>query len=516
MSIMASHTLSSKATTCASASTGVGATAAALPIRRLVSGKEAALASTFALGAGSTQLKRLTMKGQCRSVSRNKHMTVATATMKVEAKDSWISKALEVCAPGSTGDAVSAVQTSAVEYLKSIDLPNTRTEAYRFTDLLPLVKAQLVVPSEATDISLENYALEQADKSRIVLVDGIFRADLSDLSGLPAGVTVGPLSAVSAPASTLGKQSAEFGSVFAQLNTACMADAVVVVVEDGVQCAAPLHVLVLSSAGPTAESTAASHPRLLVAAGTGASIEVVEEFGGAAAASSGAYFTNAVAEIVLAEEASVKHSVVQSQTAGAIHMKATFVQQAANSSYALTEASTGSQLARHDIKISQQGAATSTTMRAFLCAGKNQLLDTHSSLVLDHPNGTSDQLHKCIAAAPTARAVFDGNVKVNKLAQKTDAQQMSRNLLLCPRATVNVKPNLQIIADDVKCTHGCTVSDLEDEELFYFQARGIDPDTARSMLVFSFGQEVVQGLEYKDLRGRVEQRVKQTLDSATN
>lgn len=92
---------------------------------------------------------------------------------------------------------------------------------------------------------------------------------------------------------------------------------------------------------------------------------------------------------------------------------------------------------------------------------------------------------------------------------------MSRNLLLCPKATVNVKPNLQIIADDVKCTHGCTVSDLEQEELFYFLARGIDQEMARNMLVFSFGQEVVQGLEYKDLRKRVEERVKSTLEIAT-
>lgn len=123
---------------------------------------------------------------------------------------------------------------------------------------------------------------------------------------------------------------------------------------------------------------------------------------------------------------------------------------------------------------------------------RSSCVDLHSSLVLDHPSGKSDQLHKCIAAHPSARGVFDGNVKVNKLAQQTDAGQLSRNLLLVPRATVSVKPNLQIIADDVKCTHGCTVSDLEEDELFYFRSRGIDSETAREALVYSFGLEVVQ------------------------
>lgn len=112
--------------------------------------------------------------------------------------------------------------------------------------------------------------------------------------------------------------------------------------------------------------------------------------------------------------------------------------------------------------------------------------------MLDHPNGKANQLHKCIAAHSSARGVFDGNVQVNKLAQQTDAKQLSRNLLLVPRATVSVKPNLQIVADDVKCTHGCTVSDLEEDELFYFLSRGIDAETARQALVYSFGLEVVQ------------------------
>jgi Fe-S cluster assembly protein SufD len=146
------------------------------------------------------------------------------------------------------------------------------------------------------------------------------------------------------------------------------------------------------------------------------------------------------------------------------------------------------------VSVAQLGAATHTRMRHFLLAAAHQLHDLHTSLDLAHPDGDADQLHKCIAAAPTSRCVFDGGVLVRRAAQRTDAGQLSRNLLLARRATVNVKPNLQIVADDVKCTHGCAVSDLEEEALFYFLARGVDAATARRVLVDSFGAEVTAGL----------------------
>jgi Fe-S cluster assembly protein SufD len=135
---------------------------------------------------------------------------------------------------------------------------------------------------------------------------------------------------------------------------------------------------------------------------------------------------------------------------------------------------------------------------------------------LDHPDGQAEQIHKCIAVDPTSRGVFDGNVRVNRLAQRTDAQQLSRNLLLAPKATVNVKPNLQIIADDVKCTHGCSVSDLEEEELFYLRSRGISEEAARQVLVYSFGREVVQHLKDDAVISRVEVATKKKLIAAGN
>ena len=133
-------------------------------------------------------------------------------------------------------------------------------------------------------------------------------------------------------------------------------------------------------------------------------------------------------------------------------------------------------------------------------------------MTLDHEEGTTDQVHKCIVSHASGRGVFDGNVQVNRLAQRTDAGQISRNLLLVPKATVNVKPNLQIVADDVVCTHGCTVSDLEEEGLFYLQSRGLSPATARSLLVAGFGLEIVSKVAHDDLKGRVGALVRASLD----
>ncbi|KAF2295558.1 hypothetical protein GH714_033192 [Hevea brasiliensis] len=185
------------------------------------------------------------------------------------------------------------------------------------------------------------------------------------------------------------------------------------------------------------------------------------------------------------------------------------------STYELVEVSTGGKLSRHNLHLQQLGPDTSTELSTFHLSLGGQTQDLHSRLVFDHPRAYSRQLHKCIVAHSQGQAVFDGNVKVNRYAQQTDAGQLTRSLLLEPRATVNVKPNLQIIADDVKCSHGAAISDLEESQLFYFQARGIDLEMARKALVFSFGAEVIERCPYSFVRKQVENHVKELLSSTS-
>jgi len=402
-------------------------------------------------------------------------------------------------------------------------MPTSRNEEYRFTDLTAILKRTLCVPGhvsdEAISTAVAQHQLKRAVAATLVVVDGVVQEAHSKINGLPADAFVGPVENAPAHvvASALGAQSRGRGGPFAILNGAAATDVAIVYVPAHAVVEAPIHVLYFSSGVSTSSgetNLSASAPRTLIVLEEGAVAEIIEEFAPTAAEGDSSYLCTAVAEIELDDRASLKHSYVEIESSDAFHLKSTLVNQGTESNYSLVEARVGGQLTRHDVGIDQLGGNTETGMRSFLLAGQNQLHDLHSKLKLDHPDGHAEQLHKCIAAHPSSRAVFDGNVRVNRLVQKTDAQQLSRNLLLTPRATVNVKPNLQIIADDVKCTHGCTVSDLEDEELFYLRARGIDPGTARQLLVYSFGREIVQGLAGGDgtLLGRVESAVKELLD----
>ena len=390
-------------------------------------------------------------------------------------------------------------------------MPTRRIEEFRFTDLAPLVTATPVAAdAAAADVDVSSWTLAAADTSRVVLIDGVYRADASDISGVD-GVEVGMVSAGAAVPPALGAQTAARGGVLAGINAAIASDAVVINVPAGVKCLAPIHILQLSTT--STDGMATSAPRVVVTVGEGAEVSVVEEFACAGAGDADAsYWCNGVCEMVLEKEAKVTHTMVQAQSRESVHTRATYLTQAEASTYALAEINVGGKLGRHDLGIVQLGPRTTTELSCFNLAGKGQCLDLHSSVRLDHEEGKTDQVHKCIVSSESGKGVFDGNVQVSKLAQRTDAGQISRNLLLVPKATVNVKPNLQIVADDVVCTHGCTVSDLAEEELFYIQSRGLSPAVARSLLVAGFGLEIVSKVSAKDLRERIAGLVRASLD----
>jgi len=426
----------------------------------------------------------------------------------------------------TTGGALGAAADAAAAALATTRMPTTRNESFRFTDLSPLVGAPIVAhdkfDADAKQISVlaqvERLSLEESRGATAVLVNGRFDADLSDLSAVPAGVFVGPLSsAPDAARASVGAQSAARGGPFATLNTATAEDCLVVHVPRGRVVEVPVHVLCLSAVAE--QGVAAVSPRVAVVVEDGGMAELVEEFAPlecGRAGVAGSYFVNSVAEVALGEGASLSHRYVETDGADATHVRATLVEQAERSLYSLTEVRLGGRLSRHDLGIAQLGESTRTEMGHFVLVGKDQLHDLHSSLQLDHPEGQADQLHKCIVAHAEGRGVFDGNVQVNRLAQRTDAGQLSRNLLLVPKATVNVKPNLQIVADDVVCTHGCAVSDLDDDQVFYFLSRGIDEATARASLVYSFGMEVVGRIRQEALRERLEAATRESLDACAS
>lgn len=304
------------------------------------------------------------------------------------------------------------------------------------------------------------------------------------------------------------------GDLFWDLNGIGAPDVAVVYVPAGCRVETPLHLGFFSLEGTEDGSNGlpVSNPRTLVLVEEGGEIGIIEEYsGGDDVDEVKCYWANSVMEIVIGDGAKVRHSYIQRQSASAAHIKWTFVRQGASSTYEVVETSTGGKLSRHNLHIRQLGPETVTEISTFHLSGSNQTQDLHSRLVLDHPRGYSRQLHKCIVTHSSGQAVFDGNIKVNRYAQQTDAGQLTRSLLLVPRATVNIKPNLQIIADDVKCSHGAAISDLEQDQLFYFQTRGVDLQTARNALIFSFGADVTGRLPFKSIRKRVESHVRDLL-----
>lgn len=398
------------------------------------------------------------------------------------------------------------------ELLVSTVWPTRKDEPFRFTDI------SFLRQSEIHPISLTKPPLSismDTELPNLVIVDGYLVSSLSNLSGLPADVYVGSLSSLSSESimkRVCDSVSANEGDLFLSLNGVGAPDLIVVYVPAGCKLEKPLHLRYYSieCCNEGLKKLPISNPRVLVLVEKGGEIGFIEEYMGGD--ENGCYWANSVTEVVIGEGAKVSHSYTQNQSLSAAHVKWTSVRQESASTYELVEISTGGRLSRHNLHVQQVGPDTITELSTLHLSVSGQTQDLHSSLVLDHPRGVSRQLHKCIVAHSLGQAVFDGNVKVNRYAQQTDAGQLTRSLLLEPRATVNVKPNLQIIADDVKCSHGAAISDLEEDQLFYFQARGIDSETARKALIFSFAAEVIQRLPYPHFQDKVKIQIKKILE----
>jgi Fe-S cluster assembly protein SufD len=331
---------------------------------------------------------------------------------------------------------------------------------------------------------------------RLVFVNGFYAPYLSTveslvLPNLPLDFYAGNLSNV--PKKYQGRISDVLSKhrqqteVFTALNTAGLADSAVVFVPANMSIDLPIHLLFLTAPGA---SGTMCQPHCLVIAEPGSNVTLIEDY---ATIGNGPAFTNAVTDVIVGENATVNHVRLQREGGEVVHIGKSAIEQSRNSCYTCHAINLGAKISRHNLEVFQRGEATETTLNGLSVAFGEQLADTHSLIDFNHPHGTSRQLHKCIIGNK-ARAVFNGKVFVRKAAQLTDAGQLSRNLLLSPRARVDTKPQLEIVADNVKCSHGATVSQLEDDELFYLQSRGLDLERSRYLLIDAFAAEILNQL----------------------
>jgi Fe-S cluster assembly protein SufD len=406
------------------------------------------------------------------------------------------------------------VRDRAGAWVRELAIPTKRDEEWRFTDISPLfeVNFQGPQPVNLDALDIDSFVLPEAKNTRLVFVNGVFAPNHSSVAGLPEGVFVGNLGQLPDELSArvgnyLGKQQGG-REVFTSLNTAGLTDAAVVWVPKHKIVEESIHLLFIAS--PT-EGPILTQRRCLVVAEAGSAVQIVEhcvtaEIGCPDLPPFLPYLTNTVMEVWVEENAEVKHTRVQRDGGAAYHIGKTAVGQARNSRYACNAVSLGAKLSRHNLEVYQTGEGTETNLQGLTVVNNQQLADTHSSIVLNHPHGSSNQVHKCIVD-DKARAVFNGKIFVAREAQLTNASQLNRNLLLSKNARVDTKPQLEIIADNVKCAHGATVSELDGDRLFYLQSRGLDKATCRDLLIDAFAGEIIEKLPINSLRKMISQCV---------
>jgi Fe-S cluster assembly protein SufD len=392
------------------------------------------------------------------------------------------------------------LRQGAQERFDVLGIPRPTDEDWRHTNVQAVAAfaATLSAPSSASQATLDAFPLAVTLPCRAVLFNGRYDASLSDVTGLPAGMRVTSLAFALRTSPELlephlGRAAAFDNAPFVALNTALFSDGVVVTVDADVEATLPLHIVHVATPG---KDPATSHPRTLVVAGSGSRVTVVESF---VAFGSGEYLTNAVTEIVAGAAAHVTHVKIQSEGLDGWHVATVAGHQARGATLVSHNVSLGARVARNDIGSRLDGEGAACQLYGFYLVDGRQHVDNHTWLDHAMPHCPSWELYKGLLAG-RSRAVFNGRIMVRKDAQKTDAKQSNKNLILGDEAVVSTRPQLEIFANDVKCTHGATIGRLDEESLFYLRTRGIGKDEARNVLIRAFADDVIDKIPVAAVR----------------
>jgi Fe-S cluster assembly protein SufD len=391
-----------------------------------------------------------------------------------------------------------------------LGFPTIHDEDWRFTNVAPIAKLPFrpifqASRSGLTAETIKNLMLGGLEAARMVFVNGHYVAELSSPRPKRPGVVITNLAAALASdpglvEKHLGRYVGNAGDAFTAVNTAFFQDGAFVQVSAGKAVEQPIHLVFLSTAK---EAGAASHPRNLIIAEKGSHVTVFESYG---STTDTPYFTNAVTEIALSEGAVVEHGKVQDESVSAFHVAAIHAHLGRGCNLAAHSIALGAKLSRNNIRTTLAGEGVECVLNGLYLTKGDQLADHH--MVVEHaqPHCNSHEYYNGILDG-RSKGVFHGRILVRQAAQKTDAKQTNKNLLLSEDATVDTKPQLEIYADDVKCTHGATIGQLNEESIFYLRARGIGADTARRMLIHAFAGEIIERIRYQPAREELDKLV---------
>lgn len=409
-------------------------------------------------------------------------------------------------------DRVNQLRSNAVNQVNVLNLPTKHDEDWRFTDISPLTKISFqpvreISPLKNSDV--EHFYLTEA-VTRLVFIDGIYAPHLSTQIAEPfkkSGVVVSSLAAASpenlaAIESHLGYHAELQDNIFAALNTSFLHEGALIIVPRNISVETPIHLLFIAT-----QKEVSSHPRCLLIAEPNSRVTVIEDY---VTLREETYITNTVAEFVLADSAHVNHVRIQRDSKEAFHIANCSVSLAQKSNYQSVSIAFGARISRYNLNVLLKGEGAECSADGLALISNRQLADTHACIDHIKPHCTSHQLHKCIID-DSAHAVFNGKIIVRPDAQLTNSTQSNRNLLLTSKARIDTKPQLEIFADDVKCAHGATIGQLDNEEIFYLKSRGLSEVAARDLLTYAFGAEVIERIPVASLKLQLEQVVhKQT------
>lgn len=403
---------------------------------------------------------------------------------------------------------VEDLRARSLEQFETVGFPTVSEEDYKYTNVAPIAKGdfQPAVASGAahTNINPDRIAqfdYEEAHGSRLVFINGMFSKELSNLDALPASVTACDLAeALNGEHSELIKNFLARGAetsgddAFTALNTAFLSSGAFVFFPQNTQTETPIHLLFLTDASA---GRIATFPRVLVVAEPFAEATIIEDH--ASLDEGGVYFSSPVVEVYVDDEARLTHYKVQRESEQAFHVARTRAEVGRASVYDSTTINLGASLGRHNINMNLRGEGSESWIDGLFFGHGEQLMDTHSLINHREPHCTSHQKYKGVLNEKS-RSVFNGRIFVHQKAQKTDAYQSNKNLLLSDTARVDTKPQLEIFADDVKCSHGATVGQLNEDELFYLLSRGLEPELARNLLTYGFAEEVIEKIKVESIK----------------
>lgn len=388
--------------------------------------------------------------------------------------------------------------------------PTLKDEDWRFTNVAPIAQLPFKPffdgpPDKAVADALPRAVFANLKGSRLVFVNGHFAADLSSTHGLPARVKLSSLAAAltkEAPLleKHLGRYAQAQGNAFAALNQAFFSDGAFIYVPGGVTINEPIQLIFVSTAKQAGDTI---HPRNLIIAEANSKLTVVESY---ISTGNAAYFTNAVTELVAGDNAHVEHLKFQDEAASAYHIATIQGQFGRTSRVTMHSFAVGAKLSRNNIRAKLAGEGLECILNGLYLTKDEQLADHHMIVEHAQPHCASHEYFNGILD-DKSKGVFHGRILVQQIAQKTDAKQTNKNLLLSDEATADTKPQLEIYADDVKCTHGATIGQLNDESIFYLRSRGLDIETARRMLIHAFAGEIIDRIQCEPAREELNQLV---------